>query len=287
MLAQFFHFRQNFLRIGIFLLFSLLVLVTLFPLSALSQSAREKRTSGFTARLINIESVAKDPFRYSTSLYNGSGRPQTFELQLQAPEGWSALFRTEGSQVAAVRVDSGRTQEISLEVLASPEAKPGKYTIPVRAVSSSDTLRLELEAVVKGNYSLELTTPTGRLSDEVTEGNSRQLRLILKNKGTLPLDGLELTAQSPAQWSAAFEPSKLERLAPGQTQEVTATLSVPDKTIAGDYVTTFNAKNNFASANALFRMTVKTSLLSGWIGTLVIMLALAMVYYLIRKYGRR
>jgi uncharacterized membrane protein len=69
--------------------------------------------------------------------------------------------------------------------------------------------------------------------------------------------------------------------------DIKATLSVPDKTIAGDYVTTLTARNSSTTSNAVFRMTVKTSLLSGWLGILVILLALGIVYSLIRKYGRR
>jgi uncharacterized membrane protein len=96
-----------------------------------------------------------------------------------------------------------------------------------------------------------------------------------------------LSAEAPLKWTATFEPSKLERLEPGKTQDVKATLTVPDKTIAGDYVTKFTVRNNSANADATFRMTVTTSLLSGWIGILIILLALGIVYYLIRKYGRR
>ncbi|HRO47881.1 NEW3 domain-containing protein [Agriterribacter sp.] len=287
MLAQYPNLRRNDLHVRIFSVFSFILFITVFGSSSRAQPAEGKKKSTFTAHLINIESVVKDPFRYNTSLYNGSGNTQVYALQVQAPDGWITLFRTAGSQVTAVRLDSGKTQEISLEIMASPIAKPGKYTIPVSAVSNNDSLRIELEAVVKGNYSLELTTPTGRLSDDVTEGRSKQLRLVLKNTGSLPLDGLELSAQSPVQWSTTFEPSKIERLDPGQTMEASTTLSVPDKTIAGDYVTTFTAKNSYTTANAVFRMTVKTSLLSGWIGILVILLALGMVYYLVRKYGRR
>ncbi len=287
MLAQFFCFRQNDLHIRFFSIFFVIVLVTVFPSSSRAQPGGSKKGSTFTAHLINIESAVKDPFRYNTSLYNGSGHMQIYALRMQAPDGWITLFRTGGSQITAVRLDSGKTQEITLEVMASPTAKPGNYNIPVSAVSNDDSLHIELEAVVKGNYSVELTTPTGRLSNDVTEGHSKQLRLVLKNTGSLPLDGLELSAQSPMQWSATFEPSKIERLDPGQTMEAGATLSVPDKTIAGDYVTTFTAKNSYTTANAVFRMTVKTSLLSGWIGIVVILLALGMVYYLVRKYGRR
>jgi uncharacterized membrane protein len=236
---------------------------------------------------MNIEAAVKDPFRYNTTLYNGSGYTQIYELQTGAPEGWITMFRVSGSLVAALKLDTGKTQEITVELTAPPETKPGKYNIPVTAVSNGDSLRLDLEAVVKGNYSIELSTPTGRLSDEITAGKNKPIHLIVKNKGSLPLIGLELSAESPLQWSATFEPSKIERLDPGQTKEVTATLSVPDKTIAGDYVTNFTARNSSTTATAVFRMTVVTSLLSGWIGILIILISLGIVYYLVRKYGRR
>lgn len=264
--------RQNYFRAFVFTV--LFFFSCCFSLSVYAQ----KQKSTFSARLMNIESATKDPFRYNISLHNGSRESQVYQLLAQVPEGWIAILRAEGSQVAALKLDSGKTEDISVEITATPTSKPGKYSIPVNAISSGDTLRLELEAMVKGNYSVELTTPTGRLSDDVTEGSSKQLRLIVKNTGTLPLDGLELSAQSPTQWTAVFEPSKIERLDPGQTQEVKATLSVPDKTIAGDYVTTFTTRNSYDDATAVFRMTVKTSLLSGWIGILVILLALGIVY---------
>lgn len=259
-------------------------------ISFVANGAHAQKNSGrsaFTARLVNIESTLKEPFRFSASLYNGSGRTQLYEFQALAPAGWNTVFRTEGSQVAGLRLDSGRTQEISVELSAPPLAKPGKFKVPVIALSAGDTLRLELEAVVKGSHSVELSTPTGRLSDDITEGSKKQILLTVKNTGTLPLEGLELTSQAPANWSASFEPSRIDRLEPGKTQQVAATLNVPDKTIAGDYVTNFTARNEQANSAAAFRMTVKTSLLSGWLGILVILCSAGIVYYLIRKYGRR
>jgi len=250
-------------------------------------SFAQKGKSALTVRLINLESTTKEPFRYNATLNNASGQTKIYELHAQLPEGWNALFRAEGSQVAGIRMDSGRTMDLSIEISTGPQTKPGKYTIPVTAVSYNDTLRAELQAVVKGSYALELTTPSGRLSDDVTEGRKKQITLTVRNTGTLPLNGIELQTQAPVGWSGTFEPSRIERLDAGQSQDITATLSVPDKTVAGDYVTNFTARNNDATSTATFRMTVKTSLLSGWIGILVILLSLGIIYYLIRKYGRR
>jgi len=268
------------------LVFSLLAVFFLTPAYAQKGNSHPVKSS-FTARLMNLEETSKQPFRYTTSLHNGSGQARTYELEALAPEGWNTTFQAEGSEVTSLRIDSGKTENISVEVNASPVVKPGKYNILVTAFSAGDTLSLELEAVVKGTYDVELTTPTGLLSDDVTEGSGKVLQLIIKNTGTLPLEGLTLSDESPAKWTVTFDPAKVDRLDPGKTQQVNATLNVPDKTIAGDYITKFTVRNNSANANTTFRMTVTTSLLSGWIGILIIVLALGLVYYLIRKYGRR
>lgn len=265
--------------------FSLLAIFFLVPTYAQRKDGHIK--SSFTATLMNIEATAKETFRYNTLLHNGSEQAQVYELIALVPEGWSTTFETGGSEVASLKVDSGKTQNISVEINAAPGVKPGKYNIPVTAFSAQDTLTLQLEAVVKGAYNVELTTPTGLLSDEITEGRSKVLQLTVKNTGSLPLDGLELSGNAPAKWTVTFDPAKIDRIEPGKTVNIKATLNVPDKTIAGDYVTKFSVKNNYANADATFHMTVNTSILSGWIGILIILLALGMVYFLIRKYGRR
>lgn len=269
----------------------LLVPVYLFALFFFSSPLHAQQTrsnaSSFTSRLINLEATAKETFRFNASLHNGRPRSGIYELQAAAPDGWNVVFRVDGMQLTTFRLDSNKTQDIAIEITPAPEVKPGKYPIPVTAKTERDTLALNLEAVVKGSYSLELTTPTGLLSDEIIEGSRKPIHLTLKNAGTLPLDGLEMTGQSPSKWDVSFEPSKIERLDPGKSMDITANLHVPDKTIAGDYVTTFTARNNSANANAAFRMTVTTSWFAGWVGVLIILAAIGIIYYLIRKYGRR
>jgi len=280
--TKFFYLKKTKLQRFVFSLLAVFFLTTTY-----AQKKDNHLKSFFTTRLMNIEAKAKDAFRYNASLHNGSKQSQVYELDAAAPEGWITTFETEGTDVASIMVDSGKTENILIELNAPPGVKPGKYNISVAAVSPQDTLMLPLEAVVKGSYNLELTTPTGLLSDNITEGRSKVILLTVSNTGTLPLDGVELSAETPTKWAATFDPTKIERLDPGKTVNIKATLNVPDKTIAGDYVTRFTAKNSYANSDATFRMTVKTSLLSGWIGILIILLALGIVYYLILKYGRR
>lgn len=272
-------------------LYPSLFVVFLSTLTLLSNAAPGKsgpdKNSSFTTRLINLEATAKETFRFNASLHNGANRSVIYELQAKVPPGWNSSFRVDGMQVTSFKLDSNRTQDISIELTPSPSVKPGKYAIPVVAVAQQGSMELNLEAVVKGSYAIVLTTPTGLLSDEVTEGSRKPIYLSLKNEGTLPLDNLELSAQTPAKWNVTFAPAKIERLDPGSSIDVVANMNVPDKTIAGDYLTTFTVKNNNATAESSHRLTVITSWLAGWLGVSVILIAIGMVYFLIKKYGRR
>jgi uncharacterized membrane protein len=243
--------------------------------------------SSFEARLLNIEASSNEPFRYAATLTNGSSEKVTYSLNTQLPEGWQISYRVEGSQVTSIQMQANKVQEINIEISCPLTAKPSTYKIPVKAVSPTDTLKLDLEAVVKGSYALQLSTPTGRLSDEVVSGSSKEILLQVKNTGTLPLNALEFSVQLPNRWEATFSPSTIQQLEAGKSIDVKVDLRVPDKTIAGDYAAKFDVKSPNSTADISFRMIVKTSLLSGWIGMLIILLAIGLVYYLIRKYGRR
>ncbi|WP_233164698.1 NEW3 domain-containing protein [Pedobacter sp. ASV28] len=268
-----------------------LLLLVLFPmvnpLKAQTPAARVTGKSSFTAKLMNIEGATNEVFRYATTLHNGDSKSKLVELKAQLPTGWMISYKVDGSAVTSLAMDAGKTQDIFIEINATSTADPNKYKIPVKAISAVDTLVLNLEAVVKGSYGLMLTTPSGRLSEEVTSGSHTDLQLTVKNSGTLPLNNIDLSSQLPANWEASFEPQKISSLAPGKQQEIKAKLKVPDKTIAGDYSATFTASSANGNAPAAFRIIVKTSLLSGWIGIMVILLSISLVYYLVRKYGRR
>jgi uncharacterized membrane protein len=258
-----------------------------FGLQAQQPAVGATAGSGFTAKLMNIEAASNETFRYTTTLHNNSGSARIYELKADLPDGWMIAYKVDGSQVTSINMDAGKTQDISIEINATAGAAPKKYSIPVKAISSAETLPLNLEAVVKGSYSMTLTTPTGRLSDEVTSGSQKELQLVIKNTGSLPLNDLQVSSQLPTGWESSFEPASIKQLEPGKTIDVKATIKVPDKTIAGDYAANFTATNSNTNAQVAFRLMVKTSLLSGWIGVVVILLAIGIVYYLIRKYGRR
>ena len=66
-----------------------------------------------------------------------------------------------------------------------------------------------------------------------------------------------------------------------------ATLKASKKALPGDYVTTIMAKTAEEIADAQFSVAVKTPMIWGLVGVLIIIATIGVVYYLFRKYGRR
>lgn len=266
--------------------FASLLCASLF-FSSVSVAQQSSSASAFHARLLNIEAPANEPFRYNATLHNAAAEAVVYEFKADLPPGWQISYRVEGSQVTSVQLEPGRTQDIGIEINSTLTAEPKKYKIPIRASSATNSFDLNLEAVVKGSYGIELSTPSGRLSDEIISGSSKELNLVVKNTGTLPLNNVELSSQLPSQWEATFEPASIEQLEPGKSMDIKTTVKVPDKTIAGDYLAKLTAKNTNKQSEVSFRIMVKVSILSGWIGIVIILLAVGLIYFLIRKYGRR
>jgi uncharacterized membrane protein len=134
---------------------------------------------------------------------------------------------------------------------------------------------------------MELTTPLGLLSTEITAGDQKRVELLVRNTGSAELKDVKLEFSAPANWDVIFDPKSITSLKAGDAAKVFATIKADKKAIAGDYVTNLDAKTPEVTARTAFRVSVKTPMLWGWVGIFIIIAALGSVYYLFRKYGRR
>ena len=252
-----------------------------------AQEANNALSPNFKVRLINLEAPSTEVFRYNGSITNPSGQEKIYELQSSLPPGWSVAYKTEGMQVTSINVEPHTSKEISIEITPSYTADIKKHIIPVKAITQGDTAVVKLESVIKGTYKMEISTQNQVLSGNTTTGSKKEIFLTIKNTGSMPLENIELTTQLPSKWESSFEIDKIDKLEPGKTKDVKVNIKVPDKTIAGDYMVNVSAKNSNLESSLAYRMEVKTSLLTGWLGMLLIILAIGFIYILIRKYGRR
>jgi len=241
----------------------------------------------FTTRQSNMQGNASSAFTYSAELRNRTADAQSYALQGEVPRGWTITFRANGKQVTSVDAEANSTVNVSVEIKPADQVEEGRYMIPVRAVAGSSSGDLNLEAVITGSYKIELTTPTGLLSTDIVAGGEKKVTLVVKNTGSSILSDIQLSHSSPVKWDVTFEPKKIETILAGREANVTATIRADKKAIPGDYVTNLEARTPETSSKASFRVSVKTPMLWGWIGILVILAGIGTVWYLFRKYGRR
>ncbi|WP_321334619.1 NEW3 domain-containing protein [uncultured Bacteroides sp.] len=241
----------------------------------------------FTTNQYNMEGNAEATFTFNATLKNRTAEKQLYALMAEMPRGWNIAFKPNYKEATSVQVEPNATENITIDINPPANIKAGTYRIPVRAANSSTSADLGLEVVIKGSCKMELTTPKGLLSADITAGDTKRIQLEVKNTGSINLNEVQLTANQPVDWGVTFDPQKIPTLRAGETAQVIATVKASKKALPGDYVTRIEAKTPETSSSAEFRISVKTPMIWGWLGILIIAGALGGVYYLFRKYGRR
>ncbi|HEX2935425.1 MAG TPA: NEW3 domain-containing protein [Bacteroidales bacterium] len=241
----------------------------------------------FTTGQANMQGLANANFTFSAKLKNQTAEKQLYALMADLPAGWAVTFKSSYNQVTSVEVEANNTADLTIEVNPPDNIDAGTYEIPVRAVTKATSANLSLQVVITGTYSMELTTPSGLLSTDLTAGESKKVELLVRNTGSSDLSNIKLSASSPTNWNITFEPQQIDKLLAKSDTKVIATIKAYKNAIPGDYASSFNAQTLEANVQTQFRFTVKTAMLWGWIGVLIIVAAAGGVYYMFRKYGRR
>jgi uncharacterized membrane protein len=241
----------------------------------------------FTTTQPNMQGNVSSTFTYNANLKNRTADKQQYAFTANASRGWTVTFKANYQAVTSVVTEPNSTTPITIEVKAPEKTEAGKYKIPVNASTSSSSADLDLEAVITGSYGMEMSTPTGLLSTNITAGETKQLELVIVNTGSSELTDIRPESSVPLNWSVTFDPKKVDKLATGQSTHVYATIKADKKAIPGDYVANIEAKTPEVSSKLSFRISLETPLLWGWIGVLITLAAIGSVYYLFRKYGRR
>jgi uncharacterized membrane protein len=234
-----------------------------------------------------MEGHSDSTFTYSAVLRNRTTQKQTYAFSAQADQGWDVRFKADGNSVTSVEVEPNTEKSITIEVKPPEQIKAGTYEIPISATSGDTTANAKIEAVVTGTYDMKFSTVDDRLSADVGAGSERKLTFVVQNTGSAELQDLSFSSAAPTDWEVSFEPSSITSIAPGESKQVQATIKSSKKSLPGDYVVSLTASSANKSANADLRVTVKSSVLWGWVGVLIILAVCGGIYYLFRKYGRR
>ncbi|SDJ05088.1 COG1470 family protein [Alteribacillus bidgolensis] len=235
----------------------------------------------------NMEGHADSTFSYQATLKNRTAEEQHYALSADTADGWDVQFKSGGDTITSATLEPNSTKDIDVEITPPKNVKADTFTIPIKAATSSTSATAELEAVITGTYSLELSTPSGKLNTDITAGRDKTIDLQVTNNGTADIHDIKLSGQLPPNWQIEFKEDTIPTLEAGNSVKVQATIQASDEAIAGDYVANLKAESPEASSEAAYRISVETSVLWGFTGAAIILAVLGGLFYLFKKYGRR
>ncbi|PRR74766.1 NEW3 domain-containing protein [Neomoorella humiferrea] len=248
-------------------------------------SGSDKMTTDYPV----LSGTSSTSFQFRVTLTNNGAQERSYSLGAQAPPGWQVTFSPayDSKQIASLSLGPGKSQDLDVTVKPPQDVKAGTYNIPVEAIAGSSKAGVVLKVNITGTYSLELTTPTGRLNADAIAGKDSPVTLVVKNNGSADLANITFAANAASGWAVTFKPEKIDLLPAGASQQVTAFIKPSPKAIAGDYVVSLTASTQETSGTADLRVTVKTSTLWGLVGVILVLAVIGAVGWIFRKYGRR
>jgi uncharacterized membrane protein len=262
--------------------------------ATLTLDLRVAATAGGSVSLTTDNPALRDnadaTFNYNLSLKNDTPQDLTFTLASEGPAGWDVKATPSGqAQAASFVVSAGSSSTVSVAVKPAADAQAGKYPVKVTATAGDQSASIDLTTEVIGKVDMDFTTPDQRLSANATAGSTKDIQLVVNNKGTAPLTGVTISSSAPTGWTVKLDPASVDQIAPTQSKTITAHLTPSGDAIAGDYVVTFSAKTAEGGGNQdlNMRVTVDTALSWGLIGIALILLTLVGLGWVFQRYGRR
>lgn len=261
--------------------------VARLPLELIVQERVPARLA-LTCDLPTVRGKPSSTFRYTVELKNEGDEDLTVNLLAEAPNGFVVTIKTGGSEVTSLPLEANSTKSLSIEAKPYVEVPASTYPFTVRADGGDTRGEISLVAEVTGEADLTVTAPDGRLSGEAYAGKETPIKILVRNKGSAPARGIEMSSSEPSGWSVTFEPQQIGEVPAGEQVEVTAKIQPAENALNGDYMVTIQARpQEGGNESAEFRITVVTSTLWGMVGVALIAIAVGVVALAVLRFGRR
>jgi uncharacterized repeat protein (TIGR01451 family) len=235
-----------------------------------------------------LRGSASDNFTFNVEVRNETPAEVQLELAAEGPIGWTVEARPQSAaQASTITVDSGATGRVTVTATPPANAAAGIYDLRVTARGGGIDSETALQVQITGSFAMEMTTADQRLNAEVTTGQATQFPILVLNTGTADLTNVALSATPPSGWEIAFDTEVIPTVAAGDYATINATITPSAQAIAGDYQISFRATSDDANASMEIRSTVSPSAFGGLVGIGLILLTLAALTWVFRRFGRR
>jgi len=255
----------------------------------------------FETTLPKIQGKDGETFNFSFSaIYSPGDVPvdseentaeKTFDITVDYPTGWVAAVASGSTEALSINMTPNSRESLNLVAVSLVKQEPGEYnfTVTFKSAEEGESLEgsMDFTAVITATYEIKLTTKTGRLSTELTAGKDNHYKLIVTNNSSISVENITLSSTEPEGWQVNFDKKTIESIEAGAEFEIDAVINPPEKTIAGDYMLTFNASSENSNSSIDVRATVETPTIWGIVGIGIIVVVIIGVAIIFTRLGRR
>ena len=244
-----------------------------------------------SATSLSITGTPGSTFTFRFNIENKGYKDLVFALSATVPEGWHLLgFKPSAYEervIAEIAVKAQSTARgVVAEVWCPREVRPGDYPVTIAIITEGLEKTLEFTAVVTGTHEISVRTKEELLSYGVNAGESKEITLVVENKGTADLMDIRVYCSAPYGWKTAVSPERIDIIPVGESTSVSLVITPPSGTIAGDYSVSVRVTTREASEEVKLRITVTKPTFWGIIGVVVVVASIFGLMFVFRKYGR-
>ncbi len=179
--------------------------VTLSPALAQSGPPADVKGLWITTDFPTLSLRAGEETKLNVQLLNYNLAPQRADVAIEgAPAGWSAELRGGGRPVAAAFIEHNNKSTLELRVRVPSEAKPGSYTLSVKASAPDRALELPLRINVVEGAPARLTAEPKLPVLRGTPKSSFDFKVQLKNESADDILA-NLTHNAPRGFQVTFK----------------------------------------------------------------------------------
>jgi uncharacterized membrane protein len=212
-------------------------------------------------------------------------------LEASESEFYTHKFTYGDYRINKIKLSPKETKDVNIELIIDNNCTPGEYNLTVNASGRSSAV-LIFPFIVEENSSKSIEKLAIQLSKLYVSGKSGSEIIVpvrIFNSGDVDLKDIGLDIKSPMDsWETYVSEKKIDLIKSKEYETVDLTIRIPSEAESGDYfVDMKGVADNVETEETKLRVNVKSRSNSAWIGITIIVLVIAGLFFVFKKYGRR